>query len=619
MGKGLMKYPGVRVVMMALGVLTLMQTLAIILQAKWLAEVVSALFAGSPLQEQYGLSLLFLLVFGVRHLLWMAQQKIAYRFAEATAAGERRKLLERLFKLGPQYAKRTGTGSLVTLALEGVTQFRVYLELFLPRMTSMGITPWLILLYVFIIDWRSGTVLAVTMPILVIFLILVGLAARTYTNNQLASYRTLSNHFVDSLRGLETLKVLGRSKAHTASIARVSERYRSSTMKTLRLAFLSSFSLDFFTMLSVAVVAVNLGLRLIDGKLGLGTALTVLILAPEYFLPVRMVGSDFHATQNGKEAGETIAAVLSEPEAGGDGASEVEVEEVDGSRAEAGLAGAKMLPDVRPDALSPKVAQEEMLKAAASAPFVADTTGGPVLQVSGLTVRHDEAGEASLDGVSFELKGHLKVGVIGESGAGKSTLIDVLSGFLAPTAGGLSWDGQPVVLSGEAWRSRITYIPQQPYLFNVSLADNIRFYRPEATDEQVAQAIGAAGLAEFTASLPDGAATVLGSGGGRSLSGGQEQRVALARSFLSEHPLLLLDEPTAHLDIETEYELKATMLPLFAGKLVFLATHRLHWMADMDVVLVLDGGRLVEMGSHEELLALGGVYYQLAMAHGEAI
>lgn len=579
MGKGLMKFPGVRVVMMGLGVLTLVQTLAIILQAKWLAEVISALFAGAPLQEQYGLSLLFLLVFGVRHLLWMAQQKIAYTFAEATAAGERRKLLERLFKLGPQYAKRKGTGSLVTLALEGVTQFRVYLELFLPRMTSMGITPWLILLYVFIIDWRSGTVLAVTMPILVIFLIFVGMAARTYTNNQLASYRVLSNHFVDSLRGLETLKVLGRSKAHTTSIQRVSERYRWATLRTLRLAFLSSFSLDFFTMLSIAVVAVNLGLRLIDGEMALGTALTVLILAPEYFLPVRMVGSDFHATQNGKEAGETIAAVLLEPEAG-----------------EAGVSDAK---------------------ATAQAPLGADTTGGPVLQVSGLTVRHEEAGVASLDGVSFEVKGNLKVGVIGESGAGKSTLIDVLSGFLAPTAGGLSWNGQPVRLAGEAWRSRITYIPQQPYLFNVSLADNIRFYRPEATDEQVAAAIAAAGLADFTAGLPEGAATVLGSGGGRTLSGGQEQRVALARSFLSTHPLLLLDEPTAHLDIETEYELKATMLPLFAGKLVFLATHRLHWMADMDVVLVLDGGRLVEMGSHEELLALRGVYYQLAMAHGE--
>jgi ATP-binding cassette subfamily C protein CydD len=611
MGKGLMKYPGVRVVMMALGVLTLMQTLAIILQAKWLAEVISALFAGSPLQEQYGLSLLFLLVFGVRHLLWMLQQKIAYTFAEATAAGERRKLLERLFKLGPQYAKRTGTGSLVTLALEGVTQFRVYLELFLPRMTSMGITPWLILLYVFIIDWRAGAVLAVTMPILVIFLILVGMAARTYTNNQLASYRTLSNHFVDSLRGLETLKVLGRSKAHTASIARVSERYRTSTMKTLRLAFLSSFALDFFTMLSVAVVAVNLGLRLIDGKMGLATALTVLILAPEYFLPVRMVGSDFHATQNGKEAGETIAAVLSEPEAGEAGASGAE-------------ARTKTAPGVRPDALevnpqgTPEVTQQETLELIAPSPLVSDTTSGPLLQVSGLTVRHEEAGEASLDGVSFELKGYLKVGVIGESGAGKSTLIDVLSGFLAPTAGGLSWNGQPVALSSEQWRSRITYIPQQPYLFNVSLSDNIRFYQPEATDGQVAQAIAAAGLAEFTASLPDGAATVLGSGGGRSLSGGQEQRVALARSFLSEHPLLLLDEPTAHLDIETEYELKATMLPLFAGKLVFLATHRLHWMVDMDVVLVLDGGRLVEMGSHEELLALRGVYYQLAMAHGEA-
>ncbi|MCL6456728.1 MAG: thiol reductant ABC exporter subunit CydD [Gorillibacterium sp.] len=635
MGKGLMNYKGIRLVMMMLAVLAIGQTVTIILQAKWLAEIISALFAGEPLREQYGKSLLFLLVFIARHAIWMLQQKIAYQFAEKTASDQRRKLLDRLFKLGPHFAKQQGTGSMVTLALEGVSQFRLYLELFLPRMMSMAFTPGLVLLYVFTRDVRSGIILTLTMPILIGFLILVGMAARTHTNKQLASYRTLSNHFVDSLRGLETLKVLGRSVAHTKSIERVSERYRSATVRTLRLAFLSSFSLDFFTMLSIASVAVNLGLRLVNGEMILVTALTVLILAPEYFLPVRMVGADFHATMNGKEAGETIQAVLKQPDPTDESSAEGrETNQAVGKQLdyadESSVEGTETIQAVaeQPDfAKVSSVAQganavSSLVYAKSSdethgielAPMV---SGRNTLSVSDLRVQHEEAGEASLNEVTFELTGNLKIGIIGESGAGKSTLIDVLGGFLAPTAGQVKWNGSSVQLTSEAWRSQITYVPQQPYLFNCSLADNIRFYRPLASTEEVEVAIAAAGLSDLVASLPNGLAEILGSGGGRALSGGQEQRVALARAFLSKSPVLLLDEPTAHLDIETEYELKATMLPLFEDRLVFLATHRLHWMTDMDEILVLAQGKVVETGTHEQLMALGGVYYDLAMAHGE--
>ncbi|MEO3947037.1 thiol reductant ABC exporter subunit CydD [Gorillibacterium sp. CAU 1737] len=576
MGKDLMKFKGIRPVMALLALLTLGQAIAIILQAKWLAEGISGLFAGESVQEQYGVSLLFLLAFGGRHVLGVLQQKVAYRYAETTAAGLRRELMDKLFRLGPRFTSKRGSGGLVTLVLEGITQFRTYLELFLPRMLQMGITPWLILAYVYYRDARSGVILTLTMPILIIFLILVGLAAKKQTEGQIASYRLLSNHFVDSLRGLETLKVLGRSKGHADSIERVSDEYRKATMKTLRVAFLSSFSLDFFTMLSVAIVAVNLGLRLINVEMTLVTALTVLILAPEYFLPVRMVGADFHATQNGKQAAETIQGILAEP---------LPEEEMN-----------------TPGELERAVVLN-----------VSDT-----LTAEDLSVKHETEGDASLHEVSFSVKGTLKVGIVGESGAGKTTLIDALGGFLPVSAGRFLLNEEPIRLSSPGWKSATTYLPQQPYLFQGSLADNIRFYVPEASDEEVAAAVSAAGLDELVADLPNGLAELVGSGG-RALSGGQEQRVALARAFLSKRPVLLLDEPTAHLDIETEHEIKQTMLELFEGKRVFLATHRLHWMADMDLILVVDQGRVVEVGTHEELLSAKGCYSRLIQAQEVSI
>ncbi|NGP60364.1 thiol reductant ABC exporter subunit CydD [Paenibacillus thiaminolyticus] len=572
MGKNLFGYQGIKPVLASLTAIALVHTLSIIMLAIWLAEAISALFAGAAWQEQAGKIGLFLLAFLVRQLTALLQQKVAYRFAEKTGASLRSQLLEALFRLGPRHTRTEGTGTTVTLVLEGVGKFRKYMELFLPRMIGTAVTPVLILAYIATQDIVAALILAVTMPILIAFLILVGLAARKQTEKQWASYRQLSNHFVDSLRGLETLKFLGRSRSHGATVSKVSDRYRSATMRTLRVAFLSSFSLDFFTMLSVASVAVSLGLRLVNGEMMLVTALTILILAPEYFLPVRMVGADYHATLDGKEAGEAMESII--------------------------RAGAK---------------SEEAPASQALPAWTKDS----LLQLTGIGMRHEEEGPSSLQEIDLEIQGFRKVGIIGASGAGKSTLIDIIGGFLHPSAGTMRVDGQErTSLTGEDWRKQTTYIPQHPYIFSSSLADNVRFYSPDANDDEVERAMTAAGLGALADQLPNGLDERIGNGG-RSLSGGQEQRVALARAFLSSRPIMLLDEPTAHLDIETEYELKSTMLELFCDRLVFLATHRLHWMPDMDWIIVLQDGKVAETGTHEELLAKRGAYYDMIRMEGE--
>lgn len=563
MDKNLLKLTGIKPILATIGILTIVEGAAIILQAKWLAEIIASLYNGENYQEQYVKIILFLLAFLGRHFLHTIQQNIAAAFAEKTSKELRLQLMQKLFELGPKYTKKQGSGNIATLVLEGISQYRTYLELFLPRMLATGIVPGMIILYVFWNDWLSGVILTVTMPILIGFLILVGMAASSQMNRQLATYKILSNHFLDSLRGLDTLKFLGRSKQHSGNIEKVSEQYRGATMKTLRLAFLSSFSLDFFTSLSVAVVAVNLGLRLINGDLVLLPALMILILAPEFFLPVRMVGADYHATLDGKEAGDAIQTIIQ-------------------TQKSAKMTGQSISLGTKPS-----------------------------LTFDHVTFQHHPEEKATLKDLSFTIDGYKKIGIVGESGAGKSTLIDLLSGFSQHCAGSISVNSVSLPsLMTEEWRQLTTYIPQSPYIFSMTLRENISFYQPDAADEEIIQALKATGLYDIFTTFPNGLDELLGDGG-RNLSGGQEQRIALARAFLTNRKIMLLDEPTSHLDIETEFELKETMLPLFNEKLVFLATHRLHWMKEMDSIIVMDQGTIVESGTHEELVAAKGFYYKL--------
>lgn len=557
--KGLPVFPGSLSNYTILTILILLESSSLIAQAYFLARAITALFERIPLKDVTPFILAFFSFYVLRQLFVQIETKLATQFANKTTENLRNKLFSNYF--AKPISRRKGTGHLVTLAMEGIDDVRKYLEIIGIRTLRSFILPIAIVIFIFPFDWISAAILIITVPIVIVFMILLGIAAEKMANKQYETYKRLSNHFVDSLKGLETLTFLGKSKSHAKQISQVSNQYRTATMRTLRVAFLSTFALDFFSSLSIAFVAVGLGFRLIDGSVLLQPALTILILAPEYFRPIKDVGKDYHATLNGQLA----------------------LEEIDE------LIGLNLGEDLAGERVFSQIEQPE------------------ILQIEGVTVSID--GNPILKDLYTTVEKGM-IGIIGASGSGKSTFIQALAGRLPFDTGTVHINNEGFnSLHHPHWFEKIAYIPQHPYIFPISLKDNICFYRPETTDGEVKAIVEKIGLTKIVEKFPKGINEKIGEGH-RSLSGGQEQRIAMARALLSEKPIILLDEPTAHLDIATEYEIKQLMLELFKDKFVFIATHRLHWMKHMDQVLVFDKGRIVEQGRHEDLLENGEIYQQ---------
>lgn len=565
--KAILKMPKIKNILVLLAGFSFLQAVFIIGQAFYLSKAITNLWNGGHLNQQWRSLLLFFAFYLGRHLVTYIREKILDTYSYQQAKALRETLLQKIFRLGPTVVQKNGTGNMVTMALEGISQTENYLQLILTKIMNMMIIPWVILAFVFTQDIRSGVILLLVFPIIILFMIVLGYAAQSKADKQYKAFQLLSNHFIDSLRGIDTLKLFGLSKKYAGSIYNTSERFREATMSTLKIAILSTFALDFFTTLSVAVVAVFLGLSLLNGGILLFPALVTLVLAPEFFLPIRDFSGDYHATLDGKNSFQAIQAVLDLPEA-----TDTEVLQLE------------------------------------------EWTDASELVVDSLDFTYEEALQPALNNLNFSVKGRQKIGIIGASGSGKSTLINLLSGFLLPDVAETKLTINEATIPHflqKDWQKQTLYIPQAPYIFQDTLANNIRFYTPQATDEQIEQAIQLVGLTELVAELPAGMNTLIGESG-RMLSGGQAQRVALARAFVDqERRILLFDEPTAHLDIETEVEIKEKMLPLMENHLVFFATHRLHWMAEMDFIMVMEKGRLVESGTLAELIAKNGYYVRL--------
>ncbi|ARX84810.1 hypothetical protein SMD44_04265 [Streptomyces alboflavus] len=388
-------------------------------------------------------------------------------------------------------------------------------------------------------DWVSAAIIVGTLPLIPIFMMLIGWATQARMDRQWQLLSRLSGHFLDVVAGLPTLKVFGRAKAQAESIRKITGEYRRATMRTLRIAFLSSFALELLATISVALVAVTIGMRLVHGNMELYDGLVILILAPEAYLPLRQVGARYHAAVEGVAAAEEIFAVLEAPvPAGGTG--------------------------------------------------VVPAGGAVGVAVDGVTVRYPGRAADAVRGVSFAVEPGETVALVGPSGSGKSTLLNVLLGFVRPTAGRALVGGADLAdVSLDGWRERVAWVPQRPHLFAGTIAENVRLARPGAADADVVEALRAAGAGEFVAGLPRGVETVLGEDGA-GLSAGQRQRIALARAFLADRPVVLLDEPTAALDGETEAGIVEAVRRLAVGRTVVMVVHRPALLGVADRVVRVD-------------------------------
>ena len=570
----LFKFPGAGKALGILSILTIIQAFAIIGQGRFLSIAITDLWGGNKISHLGLPILIFIGAYLLRQLMGVAKQYALSPFADTTTASLQTQLTEKYAALGPRVVANQGTGKSVTLAVEGIDQVHDYLTLVLVKLFDMSIIPWLILAYIAVINWKQAVFLFFIYPVIVLFMIVLGMAAQAKADREYATFNRLSNHFVDSLRGLTTLKQLGLSKKYANNIFEVSEDHRKATMSTLKIAILSTFALDFFTTLSIAIVALFLGLGLMDGTMTLLPSLSILVLAPEYFLPIRNFANDYHATLNGKNALADIMALLDQPTAKDTNAYE---------------------------ATSQRWRENDEL------------------QLTDVSYTYPEATEPALQGINLDFKGYERVALVGTSGSGKSTLLNLIGGFLNGE-GDVSLNEQHLPhLQQSAWQEQIQVLPQQPYIFHDTLRRNLAFYAPEATDDKIREAIETVGLSAWFEALPEGLDTIIGEGAMQT-SGGQAQRIGLVRIMLDDNRrVLLLDEPTAHLDIETEVRLKETMLPLFEKRLVIFATHRLHWLTEMDLIIVMRDGQIVEQGTLPELMANKGYFVELQAAMRGAV
>ncbi|MDT0489396.1 thiol reductant ABC exporter subunit CydD [Streptomyces griseus] len=510
----------------------------VIAQAMLIAEIVVGGFEDGLTVTELRTPLLLLAAVAVgRALVAWLTELAAHRASAAVKSELRGRLLERAAQLGPGWLSGQRTGSLVALATRGVDALDDYFARYLPQLGLAVVVPVAVLARIVTEDWVSAAIIVVTLPLIPLFMILIGWATQSRMDRQWQLLSRLSGHFLDVVAGLPTLKVFGRAKAQAESIRTITSQYRRATLRTLRIAFLSSFALELLATLSVALVAVTIGMRLVHGDLDLYTGLVVLILAPEAYLPIRQVGAQYHAAAEGLSAAEEIFAVLeTEPRAAG-------TEDV-------------------PESLR--------------------------LELAGVTVRHEGRTEPSLDAASLTVEPGETVALVGPSGVGKSTLLNVVLGFAVPDGGHVRVGGRDLAdVDPERWRSRIAWVPQRPHLFAGTIAENVRLARPDADDEAVVAALRDAGAYDFVAGLPERERTLLGEDGA-GLSAGQRQRLALARAFLADRPLLLLDEPTASLDGETEAGIVDAVRRLAAGRTVLLVVHRPALLAVADRVVTLE-------------------------------
>lgn len=537
------KLPIKKSLIILLILLSFLEAACIIMQAAFLAKSIVSLFYNDYNIFKY--SAFFFFGYLLRTLFLHLEQYFTELEAISLEKRLRKKLIKKYISNGADFTLKEGTGKLVTLAIEGIGQIKSFYELSVSKKMRTVIIPIMIVIYIFYTDKTSALLISSFIPVIVIFMILLGITAKEMANRQYKKYRILSNNFIDTIRGIETLKFLGISKQYLPIMEKKNAEYRKSTMNTLKYAFLNSFALDILTTLAIAFLAVRLGILLLSGDTNLLPSLTVLLIAPEFFLPMKQAATDYHASLNGQVAYEEVLGILN-----------------------------KQISD--------------------------EGTYTRVLEFNNIEFKdvcYKKDDTDILSNINFRLRKGDRICFVGHSGSGKTSLISLVTGFSKQTSGKIILNDKEIDLKNSNWINNVSYISQFPYIFPDTIKNNILYYTDrKVSAKELEEVCDMVGLLPLISTLERGFDTNIGEGG-IELSGGESQRIAIARALISKRDVVILDEPTSHLDIETEYEIKKKLLHLFKGKTVIIATHRLHWLNDMDYILHLENGKIKDLDS----------------------
>ncbi len=545
----------------------------LITQAYYLSQVIDSAFIHKSGMERL---ILPLGLFALFSTLRMAFNWLSHTEANRGTLIIREKVFTRLTStigaLGPIYAKSVQSGRLSTTLLKGVEALDAYYSQYIPQIFFALFTPLLIAGTILPGDPISGGILLGTAPLIPLFMILIGKSASAMTEKQWKTMSRMSGFFLDVLQGLPTLKLFAQSRRQHDAIEKSGETFRQATMRVLKVAFLSSLTLELVGTIGMAIIAVGIGLRLMAGQLTFQHALFVLILTPDFYLPLRQLGTKFHAGMEGVSASKEIFAIL--------------------------------------DQSTPVSVQKPAFA-------VQESAGKRPIHFTDLSYTYPGGSQPALEGINATFPAGKTTAIIGPSGAGKSTLINLLLRFQEPGKGRITIDGNPIhSIPLETWHKQISWVPQHPYLFNATLRENILLAKPEASAEEIESALKKTGLTTFVSTLPDGLETMIGEEGAR-LSGGEAQRVALARAFLKNAPLLVLDEPTSHTDPELEAALRSSIQELMRGRTTVIIAHRLETIRSSEQIIVISGGKITQCGTHDELIANGGFYHDSLLLQQE--
>jgi len=563
---GLLEYAKKRKTIFILAVICgLLSGFSTIALAFFLAKAINDVFLLAKNLSDVSLSvILFILASISKAGFTLAKEYFSNKLSAEIKIELRSRLMKKLFALGPVLVSGEKRGELANTISEGVEKIDVYFSQYLPQLFLSALIPVAILIFIFPIDFLSALIFLLTAPLIPFFMYLIGTAAEKQSRKQWKSLSRMSAYFLDVLKGITTLKIFGQSKNEIEKIWNITNEFKNKTLKVLRIAFLSALALELLSTISIAIIAVEIGLRLLKSGLEFKEALFILILAPEFYLPIRQLGTRFHAGMDGVSAFLRIDEIFSLRE-----------NEIIHSNEATNLDNSKLL------------------------------------KFQNVSFIYKERNENALNNISLEIEEKEKIALVGHSGAGKSTIFNLLLQFIKPAEGEIFYRGKNINdFEVEEWRNKIAWVPQSPHLFKGTIKSNIALSRLNATDKEIFEAAKKADIHETILSFPKGYETLVGEEGGK-LSGGEVHRISLARAFLRDAEILLIDEPTANLDPVSEQIILSSIDKLTKNRTSIIIAHRLNTIMKADKIIVLSNGKIVESGTHESLLKTGKYYRDL--------